>query len=88
MHVHTKIQKWGNGLGLRVSGILRDLPQLKVGAEVDIEVTPDGFSVKKVIKLKRKLKLPYTEAQLLAGLSAETVHRDLLIKPLASEMYD
>jgi antitoxin MazE len=88
MHVQAKIQKWGNGLGLRVSGVLRDLPQLQAGAKVDVEVTEDGFIVKKIVTTRCKLKLPYTEAQLLEGMSSQDNWDDLLANPLPSESYE
>jgi antitoxin MazE len=88
MKVQTKIQKWGNGLGLRVSGVLRDIPQLQAGAKVEVEVTQDGFIVKKTEETKHNLSLPYTEAQLLAGFSKQDNWDDLLVKPLPSESYD
>ena len=31
MRVHAKIQKWGNGLALRVSGVMRDIPHFRKG---------------------------------------------------------
>jgi antitoxin MazE len=29
MTLHAKIQKWGNGLALRISGAMREIPHLK-----------------------------------------------------------
>ena len=84
MQIQTQIQKWGNGLGLRVSGILRDLPQFQVNDEVQIEVREEGFSVKKVASSKTAL-LQYTEAQLLADMSPAKIHADQLAKPLPDE---
>lgn len=85
MKVHAKIQKWGNGLALRVSGIVRDYPHLKEGSEVDIEVTEDGFIVSKSV-LKVKQLFPFSESQLLKGLSPELAHADLLSSPLEQEL--
>lgn len=47
MTLHAKIQKWGNGLALRIGGAMREIPRLKEGTEVDIEVTETGFTVAK-----------------------------------------
>ena len=82
MKTHAKIQKWGNGLALRISGMMREIPHLKEGLKVDIEVTEDGFTVKKSKKIHR---FPYKEAELLKGLSPEKAHADLLALPLAHE---
>ena len=52
MRIHAKIQKWGNGLALRVGGVLRDIPQFQEGTEVDIEINKNGFTVNKSIQKK------------------------------------
>lgn len=83
MKTHAKIQKWGNGLALRISGMMREIPHLKEGSKVDIEVTEDGFTV---IKSKKTNRLPYKEAELLKGLSPEKAHADLLALPLPHEI--
>lgn len=35
--VHAKIQKWGNGLGLRVAGLMRDIPHFSLNTDVEVE---------------------------------------------------
>lgn len=85
MKVHARIQKWGNGLALRVCGPMRDIPAFKEGSEVEIGITENGFSVKKIC-LKKKAYLPYTEAELLHALTYKKAHGDLLAKPLSSEL--
>lgn len=84
MKTHAKIQKWGNGLALRIGGILREVPQFKEGSEVDIEVTANGFTVTK-IQAGNKL-FPFSEQELLNDLSLETAHADLLAVPLENEI--
>jgi antitoxin MazE len=83
MKIHAKIQKWGNGLALRIGGSIREIPKFKEGSEVDIEVTEDGFTV---TKSKRKNRFPFKEADLLKGLSPEKAHTDLLASPLSNEV--
>ena len=85
MKVQAKIQKWGNGLALRVSGSMRDIPHLKEGTEVEVEVTEEGFSVKKCIPKKKQI-FPYSEAQLLNNITREQAHADLLASPLPNEI--
>lgn len=75
MTLHAKIQKWGNGLALRIGGAMREIPHLKEGTEVEIEVTETGFTVTKSTKRKN---FPFKESDLLKGLSAQTAHADLL----------
>ena len=54
MRVHAKIQKWGNGLALRVAGVMRDIPHFEAGTEVEVEIFEEGFSVKKCLPQQKK----------------------------------
>ena len=78
MKVEAKIQKWGNGLALRVSGIIRDIPHFKEGTLVEVDVNEDGFVVKKCVSKKKQL-FPFSEVQLLADLTPELAHADLCL---------
>lgn len=83
MKIHAKIQKWGNGLALRIGGSMREIPQFQEGTEVEVEVTEIGFTV---IKAKRKNHFPFKEKELLKELSPEKAHADLLASPLLKEV--
>ena len=85
MRVHTKIQKWGNGLALRVSGVMRDIPHFQEGTEVDVDVNEDGFFVIKSMSNQQVL-FPFSESQLLQGLKDGQARADLLAIPLANEI--
>jgi antitoxin MazE len=85
MIVQTKIQRWGNGLALRLGGVLREMPHFKEGMRVNVEVTGEGITVKKCV-LDSDLLFPYTEAELLNGLTSEMAHADLLANPLSHEI--
>lgn len=74
MKTEASIQKWGNGLALRVSGIIRDIPHLKEGTRVIVDVTEDGFSVKK-IKASSKIAR-FSEEALLKNMTPFTAHAD------------
>lgn len=82
MTLHAKIQKWGNGLALRIGGAMREIPHLKEGTEVDIEVTETGFTV---TRSKKRKHFPFKESDLLKGLSEQTAHADLLASPQLNE---
>lgn len=84
MKVHARIQKWGNSLALRICGPIRDIPSFQEGAEVEISITQNGFIVKKIC-IKKKTRFPFSEAELLNGLTYHQAHGDLLAKPLSSE---
>lgn len=83
MLLEAKIQKWGNGLGLRVSGVLRDVPQFTIDTLVEINVTPMGFTVVK--KIQSSKAPPFSETDLLQGMTADMAHAECLVTPLASE---
>lgn len=85
MKIQAKIQKWGNGLALRVSGPMRDIPHFTAGSEVDVEVMPEGLVIKKSA-LRLLKKLPFSEADLLEGMTPQKAHADELAVTLSSEV--
>ncbi|GBU09535.1 hypothetical protein AwWohl_06730 [Gammaproteobacteria bacterium] len=85
MITHAKIQKWGNSLALRLAGPIKDIPNLTQGMLVDIEITEDGFTVR---KSQEKHTFPFTEAQLVQSLSPYAAHADELALLLETEIYD
>jgi antitoxin MazE len=84
MHTNAKILKWGNSLGIRLSGALRGLTDFKAGTVVDVEIKADGLFIRKV---KQKTILPFSESALLNGLD-EKNHQDLIVKPQGNEWHD
>ncbi len=85
MIIQTKIQKWGNGLALRVAGAMRDIPGFQDGTPVEVTVTDNGLNITRA-RRQRRLKLPFSEEQLLAGLSPQKAHADILATPEAHEI--
>ena len=85
MRIQAKIQRWGNGLALRVAGVMRDIPQFQEGMEVEVDIDEEGFTVKKAALIK-KVRLPFSESQLLDGLTPGLAHADSLITPSADEL--
>jgi antitoxin MazE len=84
MKVQSKVQKWGNGLAIRISGIMRDIPHFKDGTPIEVDVTENGLIIK-IIKKTKGLKFPYSEQELLAKITAENSHADLLVRPSKDE---
>ena len=76
--VHAKIQKWGNGLALRVAGLIRDIPQFEQDAAVEVEVFENGFTVRKAMPVKKGFEFPFKEKDLLKGMTPATAHADAL----------
>lgn len=83
-YVQTKIQRWGNGLGLRVAGVMRDLPHFTPDTAVEVEVFEDGFTVRRAKPSRGKL--PFSESELLEGLTSDTVQSELLAALTAAEV--
>jgi len=84
MRVQSKIQKWGNGLAIRIAGIMRDVPHFQEGTPIEVEVFEDRLEIRKLRSAKH-VKLPFSEAALLEEITPETVHADLIAKPLEGE---
>lgn len=88
MHTQSKILKWGNSLALRLSGPLRDIPDFRANMIVDIEITEKGLTIHPIKKPKSKKPFPYSESELLEGLSSYKAHSDALPKLSSKEMGD
>ena len=90
MKIHAKIQKWGNSLGLRISGAMKTIPHFEENMQVTVDVTEKGIHVyPKQKKLTARDILPFTLEELLADVDEETVRRDHdLLPTLLPEEYD
>ncbi len=71
MLVLTKIQKWGNSLGLRIPKSFAEEAGVEAGSEVDLSVKDGELVV-------RPRRLPtYNLKDLLRGVTAENVHEEI-----------
>jgi antitoxin MazE len=84
MKVKTKVQKWGNGLAIRISGVMRDIPCFTEGMPIEVEVSEQGLEIRK-LEASKQLALPFSEAELLEGMTPKTAHSDLIATPLPGE---
>jgi antitoxin MazE len=82
----TTIQPWGNSLGLRITRPLGEMARLKKGSRVTVEVQPEGLLVRPEARAKKRFKPPYSEAELVAGLTPARAHADELPTLLAAEL--
>jgi antitoxin MazE len=78
MKLETELKKWGNSLALRVTGVMAELPKLREGSKVIVEVSEEGFMVTPVKEEVLSPQLPYTEKELLADMTPHTSHADSL----------
>ncbi|WP_119344472.1 AbrB/MazE/SpoVT family DNA-binding domain-containing protein [Facilibium subflavum] len=84
MHINAKILKWGNSLGIRLSGALKELTDFKEGTAIDVEIKDDGLYI---TKAKNKKILPFSESSLLKELDPKA-HNALLAAPKGNEWHD
>lgn len=69
--MQTRIQKWGNCLGLRIPNSFAEQAGVRVGSEVDLSVEDGGLII-------RPKPLPkYSLRELLQRITAENVHEEI-----------
>ncbi len=78
MNIQARIKKWGNSLALRLSGPMCTIPHFTADMLVNVNVSEKGIEIRPAVK-RRKGKLPFTEADLLDGLTAKKAHADELV---------
>ena len=86
MRIETEIKKWGNSLALRVTGVMAELPQFAPGTRVTVDIDSEGFVVRRAAGSLRSFRFPESEGALLAGMTAENAHADLLADPVGREL--
>lgn len=86
MRVETEIKKWGNSLALRVTGAMAELPRFKPGTRVTVDVNSEGFHVRHATGSLRSFRFPESETALLADMTAENAHADLVADPSGREL--
>lgn len=81
------VQTWGNSLGIRITRPMSTMAHLGQGDKVAIEVTEEGLLIRRK-RTGKSGKLPYTEADLLEGMTPHKAHADEAPSPLSSELGD
>lgn len=81
----TTIQPWGNSLGLRITRPLSRLAHLDKGTPVTVEIVDGGLLVKPALPAFKSLDFPFTESELIEGLSPDRAHAEALPTALPSE---
>lgn len=78
----TKIQKWGNSLGLRIPKAYAEETGVEAGSEVDLSLEDGELIIRPVIVRKLDLK------HLLRGVNAENIHDEVETgKPVGREAW-
>lgn len=63
--------------------VMRDIFHFKEDAELEVGVPEQGLEIKKLTT--RRLVLPFSEAELLKGMTSKTAHADMIARPLKGE---
>ncbi|MBO9492949.1 hypothetical protein J7438_02430 [Thalassotalea sp. G20_0] len=74
MRTESTIKRWGNGLALRISGPMRDIPGFEEGMGVEVEIHADGLFIRRKVSTG---PLPYSEEELVASLKETLVDDDV-----------
>jgi len=73
--MQTKIQKWGNSLGLRIPKSFAKQAGVEAGSEVDLSVEGNDL----IVRSKRRPR--YQLAELLRGVTARNLHKEIETGP-------
>ena len=87
MYTESEIKKWGNSLALRITGRMVEKHRFEEGSKVIVEITEEGLLIKPAIHILSS-RLPFSEDELLDGLSAHQAHIDDLAHPSQDELGD
>jgi antitoxin MazE len=82
------INKWGNSAAIRIPARLLSEVGLSVSSDVTITAQDGRIVIEPAGGEYSKLRLPYSEAQILEGLTPYDAHADELAVPLSIEMGD
>ena len=63
MRTESTIKRWGNGLALRISGLMLDIPGFEEG--MGVEIHADGLFIRRKVPAD---PLPYYKQELVASL--------------------
>ena len=78
----TKIQKWGNSLGLRIPKSFAAEAQVEAGSTVDISVEDGGLVVRPVRRQK------YVLSELLRRVTSRNIHDEIATgEPVGREVW-
>jgi len=87
--MQTEIKRWGNSAAVRLSSKILAAASLGVNSPITINVKGKKIVIEPFVKqTDKRLKLPFSESMLLAGLTPETVHADELAEITSVELGD
>ena len=87
--MQSKIKRWGNSAAVRLPSKMLAAARLDVSSAISMVVKGNKIIIEAVKEPQlKRLKLPFSEASLIADLSPETAHSDELALPSDKELGD
>ena len=83
--MQTEIKRWGNSAAVRLPSKILAQANLDITSPISLEVREGKIVIEAREESARKIKLPFSEAELLAGLNEYTAHADELAQPTSAE---
>lgn len=84
--MQTEIKRWGNSAAVRLPGKLLAATQLEINSAISINVKDNKIIIEATPeKAANHLNLPFSEEDLLRGMTPETAHADELAEITTSE---
>lgn len=84
--MRSEIKRWGNSAAVRLPKKLLNQTGLDVDSAVSMNVEENRIVIEALEETApKRLRLPYSEAELVAGMDADTAHADELPEPLLEE---
>lgn len=84
--MQSEIKRWGNSAAVRLNSSVLARARLSVSSPIIIQVKNGQIIITAAKKGERKVKLPFSEADLLKGLTPDTAHADELALPSTTEL--
>jgi len=87
--MQTVIKRWGNSAAVRLPSKILAAASLEINSPITVIVKGKKIVIQPVVEqTDKRLKLPFSESMLLAGLTPETVHADELAAVTSVELGD
>jgi antitoxin MazE len=83
--MQSEIKQWGNSAAVRLSRNILAQAGLDIASQIEIEVKEGRIMIQAATRPVPVVQLPYSEAELLQGLTPQTAHADELADLSASE---
>jgi len=84
----SEIKQWGNSAAVRLTSRILAQAHLSIASPIRIRVEEGRIVIEAAEKPSGRVKLPFSEADLITGLDAYTAHADELASPSGGELGD